>query len=266
MKNIITLSWLLLIVLISACNKEDSEEIKGDPTGLLYQVNFNSELHYEYKYNVLNQIAEEKSRLHYTKHNYKNGILVSSDYYYDPGMYSSNSYLVDSALNREDWVNPTNTEKSSTKTYFHDNEGRIIKTSNYIGDCEYTYDDRNRIICQTFISEDEETGYIDFVYDDNDNMVEKLHYWILDSGEPELQTTTEYEFDTKKNPYKSFNSLMMPGEYTNTNNIVKETYTLYFEVNQYSGVDSIQITENTYEYNSEGFPISKNDNETYIYY
>ena len=84
-------------------------------------------LYYEYTYNDSNQIVEEKSKLHYTKHNYQNGKLISSDYYIDPGMYSSSWSVVDSAMNRKEWVNPTNTEKNSTKTYSYNNIGEITK-------------------------------------------------------------------------------------------------------------------------------------------
>lgn len=255
---------LILIFTLSACDKEESGLIYSNKSGLLYQVKFDSEIFYEFTYNDLNKIVEEKSKLHYTKHNYQNGNLISSDYYIDPGMYSSSSFIVDSAMNRKEWVNPTNTEKSSTKTYSYNNEGKIIKSYNYLGICEYSYDDKSRINHQTFYRDNECTGYINYIYDVNDNLIKRLHYWILATGDSELQTTTEYEFDNKNNPYKAFNSLMIPGRYTNTNNIIKETYTIHFDVDQ--SVEKVQITENTYRYNSQGYPISKNDSETYLYY
>jgi hypothetical protein len=260
----IKIIYFILIVILSACVKEDSGLINSNNSGLLYQVKFDSQLYYEYTYNASNQIVEEKSKLHYSKHNYQNGKLISSDYYIDPGMFSSSSYIVDSAINRIEWVNPKNTEKNSTKTYSHDSKGKINKSENYLGICEYSYDDKNRINRQTFYRDNERTGYIDYTYDDKDNLIKILHYWILATGEPELQTTTEYEFDNKNNPYKTFSSLMIPGRNTNTNNIIKEAYTIHFEVDQ--SIDNIQITENKYRYNSQGFPISKNESETYIYY
>jgi YD repeat-containing protein len=255
--------WILLSIL-PACEKEDSGQINGNNSGLLYQVKFDSELYYEYTYNDSHQIVEEKSKLHYTRHNYHNGRLISTDYYIDPGMYSSSSVIVEAAWNRKEWVNPTNTQKNSTKTYSYDHDGKIIKSENNSGICEYSYDNKNRISRQTFLRDNERTGYIDFLYDDNDNLIKRLHYWILTTGVSELQTTTEYEFDNKHNPYKAFYSLMLPGQYTNTNNIVKETYTLHFDVDP--SVEKVQIKENTYKYNSQGYPKSKNDSETYLYY
>lgn len=263
MIKLIKKHYLILIVILSACEKDDAG-LSYSNAGLLYQVKFDSELFYEYTYNDSKQIVEEKSKLHYTKHNYQRGKLISSDHYVDPGMFSSSSLIADSAWYRKEWVNPTNTEINSTKTYTYDKEGRIFKSENYLGICVYSYDDKNRINRQNFYHENECTGYIDYTYDDKDNLITRLHYWILATGESELQTTTVYEFDNKHNPYKAFNNLMIPGRYTNTNNIVKETYTIHFDVDQ--SVDNVQITENSYKYNSNGFPIKKNESETYIYY
>jgi len=264
MRNGFRIIYLVLLIFISACDKDDSELFSNTEAVLISQVLFDSELYYEYTYNDANQIVEQKSKLHYTKHNYQDGKLISTDYYIDPGMYSSSSYIVDSAMNRKDWVNPTNTDKSSTKTYLYDNNRRLIKSSNYLNVCEYCYDDRDRITCQTFYTDNKKSGYIDFIYDENDNVVEKLKYWILESGLSELQTTTEYEFDNKLNPYKAFYSLILPGKYTNTNNITKEIYTIHFEVDSF--VENVQITENVYEYNAQGYPLRKNKTVEYKYY
>lgn len=254
---------LLLTVIMSACDSGD-QLINGNNSGLLHQIKYDSELCYEFTYNESDQIVEEKSKYHYTKHNYLIGKLISSDYYVDPGMFSSSSYIADSAMNRKEWVNPENTKKNSTKIYSYDNNGNLIKSESNIDICEFSYDEKGRMTRQTFYHENEQTGYIDYEYDDNDNLSAKLHYWILDSGETELQTTTEYKYDSKINPYKAFSSLKIPGEYTNTNNIIKETYTIIQEVDK--SIDKVQITENIYRYNSHNLPVSKNGSETFIYY
>jgi len=264
MRKSVKILFLILIANLSACEVGNSPLSDSDHSGLLYQVKFGSELYLEYTYNESNQITEEKSKLHYTRHNYQNGKLLSSDYYIDPGMYSSSSYAAEAAMNRKEWVNPTNTKKNNTKTYSHDKDGRIIKSENNLDICEYSYDDNNRISRQTFFHDNERDGYIDYLYDDNDNLVKRLHYWISASGVPELQTTTDYEFDNKHNPYKAFGSLMLPGYYSNTNNITKETYTIHFEVDPF--IKKVQITKNTYTYNIQGYPIVKNDSEIYTYY
>ncbi|MFA9388304.1 MAG: hypothetical protein ACERKD_00765 [Prolixibacteraceae bacterium] len=263
MRNRVHIIYLILFVIALACNKEDSG-LNQNNTGLLYQLEFDHVLYSEYTYNASSQILEEKSKLHYTRHNYKAGKLISSDYYVDPGMFSSTAEIADASFNRKEWVDPTNTEKSSTNNYFYDDKGQFIKSSNNLNSCEYSYDEKNRINRQTFFHENERTGYLDFSYDENDNLIRKQHYWILDSGDSELQTTTEYEFDNKLNPYKAFSSLMIPGQNTNTNNIIRETYILHFEVDQYT--ENVQITENDYTYNSLGFPATKNNSVNYIYH
>ena len=79
----------------------------------------------------------------------------------------------------------------------------------------------------------------------------------------ELTTTTEYEYDNMHNPYQSFKRLITPGIYTNQNNIVKETYTLHFEIDQFT--EKVQITENLYEYNDMGYPVMVNGLKEYVY-
>lgn len=263
MRISIKIASLILSIFLFSCDKYDSEILNGTDSVLIRQVFFDSELVYEYTYNGANQIVEEKSKWHYTKHNYNENKLISSDYYVDPGMFSSSSYMLDSAMNRKEWVNPSNTEKNSTMTYYYDDNNKLIKSSNYLGYSVYSYDSNNRISRRTFYHDQKESGYIDFLYDEKGNVIKRNHYYILDSGESELQTTTEYEFDNKHNPYKAFSSLMTPGLYTNINNITKEVYTLHFEVDQ--TIQKVQVTENVYDYNEKGYPIRKNGTVEYRY-
>ncbi len=95
-------------------------------------------------------------------------------------------------------------------------------------------------------------------------MNEIVKIYILENGTPELQTSTEYEFDNKHNPYFPFGKLLNPGQNTNPNNIVKETYTLHSEVDKF--IDKVQIKEYNYEYSSMGYPISRSDGFEYVYY
>lgn len=264
MKATIKMFGLILLIAFSSCEKGESVVYNNTDLGLISQILFDAELTYEYNYNEANQILEEKSKFSYTKHNYEGEKLVFSDYYWDSRIWSSNSNLLDSAMNRKEWVNPINTEKDSRKSYFYDNNGKLLKSSVHSTICEFSYDDRDRITRQSFYRDNEKTGYIDFVYDENNNVIKRLHYWILESGQSELQTTTDYEYDNKRNPYKAFNSIMQPGRYTNTNNITKEIYTIHFEVDD--TIEKVQITENVYEYNARGYPISKNEFVEYKYY
>jgi YD repeat-containing protein len=264
MKKVYLLVFVVIMNIFPACEKEDNLFLYSNPTGLIHQVLYNSELAYEYTYNDANQVIEEKSRFTYTRHNYQDGRLKSSDFYIDPRIYSSDSRMLEAAMNRKDWVSPANTDKNSTRIYFYDDSGTLIKTGTHSNDSRFSYDDHGRIIRQTFYQDDIQSGYIDFFYDASGNISTRLHYGLLASGEAELKTTTEYEFDNKHNPWKAFSSLMLPGQNTNINNIIKETYTIHFEVDPF--IDTIQITENSYRYNTLDYPVSKNDFETYVYY
>ncbi len=252
---------LVVVFFVLSCNKEDPG-FSGD-MALLKEVCFGLEKMYVYTYNNDNQLYEEKSKWYYTKYNYSRGRLESSDHYLDQRVFSSSSTLSDSAYHRTDWVNPNNTEKYSTTSYEYEN-GKLVTTSNYLGYSTYSYDENNRITRRTHYHNEVISGYHDFFYDENGNLTKELHYIVPESGEPELQTTTEFIFDNKHNPYLAFSSLMNPGLYTNKNNIVEETYTIHFEVD--SSVEKIQVTENIYEYNEAGYPVLKNGNVEYRYY
>jgi hypothetical protein len=57
--------------------------------------------------------------------------------------------------------------------------------------------------------------------------------------------------------------LLIPGLYTNTNNIIKEVYTLYSDVD--GSVENVMVWESSYEYNEMGYPVRKNGELEYIY-
>jgi hypothetical protein len=107
------------------------------------------------------------------------------------------------------------------------------------------------------------TGYIDYIYDNNGNLTKETLYTMPASGVPEMITNTQYVFDNQSNPFKSARKLQIPGITTNQNNIVKEIYTIHFSTGQ--GPDNVQTTTTTYGYNSMGYPVSKNNNVSYVY-
>ncbi len=248
------------ILLFSSCEKDN---IEYDDSALVKQVFFDSELIYEYSYNG-GQITEEKSKYYFTRYNYNGSRLISCDHYVDTRIFSSNSSVLDLVRDREEWVNPQNTLKNSTMTYYYGKNSRLIKSSN--SDTKYSiysYDIDSRISRQTFYNNQKRSGYIDYLYDEKGNIIKKLHYFVSDSGAPTLQTTTEYEFDNKHNPFRVFSTFITTGLHTNCNNITKEIYTLHFEVDPF--VDKVQVTENVYEYNRLGYPVRKNKTIEYRY-
>jgi hypothetical protein len=256
-------------LILCSCEKEKGLVIENTDIPLLSKVLIDGVSHYEYAYNDANLLIEEKSKFHYTKHNYNdNNLLSSSEFYMDPAMFSSNSSVVEAAMNRKEWVNPDNTAKSLTQKFEYDGTGRLarkiytrpsVTSSEY---SEFTFDN-GRISRQTMYWENEITFYIDYSYDEKGNLIKESKYHVPSTGIPELWTTTEYEYDDKHNPYQVFKRLMSPGKFTNPNNITKETYTIHFEVDQW--IQKVQISNNTYEYNDKGYPTKVNGEAKYVY-
>jgi hypothetical protein len=193
--------------------------------------------------------------------------LVKSEFYWDMPIASSNSSVLEAAMNRKEWVNPKNTAMSNYHVLEYNDEGQLIRKSNIrpSGDTkivEFLYEN-DRIVRTTSYSTNSMSAYSDYVYDDNGNIIKLSHYWVSSTGIADLKTTTEYEYDSMKNPYLSFKRLKTLGVYTNSNNITKETYTIEGEVDQYT--EKVQIKENSYEYNDKGYPITVNGITEYVY-
>jgi hypothetical protein len=267
MKKIALMLFCALI--LSSCELEKELIVESTDIPLLSKVLIDGASYYEYAYNDANLLIEEKSKFQYTKHNYNDyNLLSSSEFYMDPGMFSSNSSVVEASMNRKEWVNPDNTAKSLTQTFGYNENGQLDKkiytrpsviNSEY---SEFTFDN-DRISRQTMYWQNVMSFYIDYKYDDKGNLIKESKFYVPSNGISELWTTTEYEYDNMHNPYQAFKRLMSPGKFTNPNNITKETYTIHFEVDQWT--QKVQISNNTYEYNDKGYPIKVNGDAEYVY-
>ncbi len=263
----------LLIFIIAlcfiSCEKDRQPIIENTDIPLISKVLIGDEIYMEYSYNDANLLIEEKSKFHYSRHFYdNNNQLVSSDIYWDMRIASSNSRVLEEAMNREEWVNPDNTPKSITHVLEYDPEKHIIRKSfirpsgdnNSIVEFQY---ENNRVVRSTGYYNNSISGYTDYKYDEYGNVIRQTKYTVLSTGVTELTTTTEYEYDSMHNPYQSFKRLVTPGIYTNPNNFTKETYTLNFDVDP--SIEKVQITKYEYEYNANGYPIKVNGETKYVY-
>jgi hypothetical protein len=266
--NLLYLSILLSIV-FSSCEKENFPDIENTGNALLFKVLISGEVYMEYTSTSSGFIYEEKSKYHYTKHTYNSSNLVEkSESYWDPSIVSSSSYAFDEAMKRKEWVNPQNTPISVTNTYVYNQNGQLIqlnteRDNGYRSYSKYEYNGKGQVSKKIFYNEDKPGGFIEFFYDGSGNLIKRLHYYSLNDGTAELQTTTEYEYDTMHNPYLAFRQLLNPGSYTNPNNITKETYILLGDLPK--GIERVQITSNIYEYNELGYPVKVNDETVYEY-
>jgi len=269
MNNKLTLILLLFLVVFISCKKTKTLIIEDPGIPLLEKVLYGPELSYVYTWNDNYLISEEKTKFMYTRHNYNSqNQLVSSDFYVDPGIYSSDSHIAQASMNRTEWVNADNTAKEMFRTYEYNQKGLLIKYSinriitNYKSYSIFEYNVKNQISKETWYSDGKANGNTIYTYSDAGNLILKTHNDLLADGTVKLSTTTAYEFDNKKNPYLQF-KIQIPGINTNQNNIIKETYTLWFEVD--ASIDKVQITATTYEYNDAGYPVKKNGTIEYVY-
>ena len=260
---------LISCLILFSCEKDKQLIIENTDIPLIGKVIIGNQTFMEYTYNDANLLAEEKSKFHYTKHFYNdNNQLISSDFYWDISMASSDSRVIEAAMNRKEWVNPENTPKSVTHEFEYSGNGQLIRktyirtSDNYPDIVEFQYKD-DKIIRSTGFYKNAKSGYTDYYYDEKGNLIKQVKYTALQSGITEMTTTTEYEFDNMSNPFQAFKRLTTPGKYTNPNNIIKETYTIHFEVDQWT--QKIQVTNNSYEYNDNGYPVRVNDEVEYVY-
>ena len=274
MRNMTLVIGLSLILL--SCEKDEQLVIENQQLivenldiPLIIKELHDGEVYKEYTYNDRNLLFEEKTKWYYTSHTYNgNNLLTDSDFYVDKRIVSSDIRVLEEAGNREEWVNPDNTEKSLTQTFEYNVDGQLIRkvyTRPSVSNSEYneyTYEN-NRISRQTMYWQDVISFFIDYEYDENGNMIKESKYHVSSDGLSELWTTTEYEFDHMHNPFQSFKRLLTPGINTNPNNIVKRIYTIHFEVDE--SVEKVQIREYSYEYNTGGYPVKVNDEVDYVY-
>jgi hypothetical protein len=267
MKKIVLIFVFSLIFF--SCEKDKQLIVENNDISLISKVLIGGESYNEYSYNDANLITEEKSKFTYTKHTYDaKNLLTTSEFYVDPAMFSSSSTIIEASMKRKEWVNPDNTAKSLTKSFDYNDKDQLIRVtynrpsvsnSEY---SEFTFEN-DRISRQTMYWQNELSFYIDYLYDEKGNLIKESKYYVPSTGIAELWTTTEYEYDNMQNPFQSFKRLMTPGKFTNQNNITKETYTIHFEVDQWT--QKVQITNNSYEYNDKGYPIKVNGEAEYVY-
>jgi hypothetical protein len=270
MKHIIISFCLIFSTIILSCKKEEPLLVENSGVPLLSKVIIDNQPCFEYVYNKTNLISEIKSIFYYTIYQYNDkDQIVSTDYYVNYDILSSDPKISATALTRKEWISPNSSNKAYTINYEYNNSEQLIKTTYsrpLSGSSEYSefsYDGTNRISRQTLHWDKNVSGYIDYSYDMEGNLIKEILYYIPLNGIAELSTTTLYVFDNKRNPYNSFRKEMTPGIYTNLNNIIKETYGIHLSDKQ--GTEKDQVTETTYTYNDKGYPVSKNTNVEYVY-
>lgn len=264
------LSILFSFSLLLSCNKDHEaivSPLDNQNIPLIGKEYYLDELMHEYSYTEDNLLYESKSKWSYTVYSYnKEHQLLSYDMYDDMGMASSDWETAQQSLNRTDWVTPENTEINGRANYtYTKNKLKNIEVtrlpSGTKSSTTYEYDNNGRISKRVYYFENHPSSFTEFFYDDNGNLITEIKKEIID-GVPVIMVKTEYEFNDENNPYQAFQKLLRPGENTNKNNILNKVQTLYFDAPL---AEKIQVTNFIFEYNSEGYPIKKNNNYTFEY-
>lgn len=258
------ISIIFLSLFLISCQKENFTESSGQGD-LLTQILIGGEVYQEFAFNAAGLIEEDRSKFHYSKYIYNNAYkLVKSEHYWDERIASSSSYVLEELAKDTTWISPENSEMDVFTSYQYDRFGKLRKTvtnrlrNEVVSTSGYQCNKKGQIVLKIWESSETPQTSEKYHYDKGGNLVKKERF----SGE-ELRTTTEYEFDNRPNPFYSFRKLMIPGRYTNTNNIIKETYTIHFEVDDF--LENVQVTEYKYSYNDFGYPVAVNQTTEYVY-
>jgi hypothetical protein len=269
MKIKIISMFLLAAAITFSCKKEDPF-VNGNAESLfLRQIITDKTPSSEFMFNSAKFISEEKGKFTYTVNHYNdNDQLISSEYYVNLAVFSKDPQVSETAMSQKFWVVPTKSNLGGTITYDYNNNGQMIKSlytpsTGSPQTSEFIYDENERIGRQNLYWENNQMGYVEYSYDIEGNLIEENLYSISASGSKELSSTTVYEFDGKQNPFKLISRLMIPGINTNINNIIKETQTIHLTAAQ--GGDITEVTTNSYKYNTNGYPVSRNGNVDYLY-
>lgn len=272
MKIRITSFCLIVVMALFACKKEDLSQTgnPGNPNvPALSKILVDGKSVYEYVYNDSGLMRQEMSKYDFTIHHYNTkGQLASSEIFGNDDVLSSDVTVSDAAVNQTILVTHESGKKAQNINYEYNSDGQLIRTVSTrpsLTCTEYsecTYAD-NKMLKQTMFFENVETGHIEYAYDSKGNLTSEMLYGILSDGTSGLITSTKFSFDANPNPCREANKSMIPGINSNANNITKETYTIYLPVDEGSNI--VEVTENSYKYNTLGYPVSRNGNVTYVY-
>jgi hypothetical protein len=271
MKIRILILYLLLSLIFFSCKKE---ELGRGPSNvkvaipLLSEVLLNNQPLFKYTYDDSTYISEEQSKYYIALYNYVQNQISTVEYYGNENVLSKDSLTRTNAINNPTWVTMGSGINGGNLSYIYNTKNQLIETKftsplsqDTLEYSEFQYDNKNRISRQLMYWNGSIFGYVDYLYDGNGNLTTESLYYLTSVALPVLFSQTQYSFDSKHNPYKCLSNLIIPGIYTNANNIIQETRTIFIS----STSDTVLTTRNTYAYNIYGYPSTKNGNILFTY-
>jgi hypothetical protein len=168
----------------------------------------------------------------------------------------------------ETFTDPRKAKIMQYSEFEYDNTGRLTKKLNYfinngndqlVSYQTYDYDSNQIVRLNICDPQGQINQYHDYQYDGNGNIIRDDYYLAETGSDAKLQSHSIFGLDDKNNPYIIFAGEGNPGLFTNRNNILKETTVFYN-----AGGESQNSIQNTFEYNTLGYPVKVND-LTYSY-
>lgn len=253
------ISFLVIALSIStSCTKDPVNDTPNDSIYAIRSVFGYGKTHEKFIYNPIGKISEYQSFYFCSRFIYDDkGRLVRKEIATDPDMYSSVSH------ERSELMTSQNSTFTGFSIFEYELDGELKSVKNYFKKnelFEYTsmtsfeYDGDNIVKWNLHNSADVITQFYAYEYDNNSNVIkEKQYSYLFVAGpEPELIRETTYKYDSKNNPFRIYKETGTPGLYTNTNNIIETSSTLYLDT---PGIDKYTTSKTNYDYNEKGFPV-----------
>jgi len=253
----LTLLVILVFLCFTNCEKENENVVLCYSSKLISQVNSGDLAVHGLTYNSNCLIYESTEPFVYKKFSYDTQNRIKKVEL----AYSFSAFSCVMVPGQSLESDPRKAEVAQYSLFEYDNDLRLTKKSNFFvnkGDAKlmsyqtYEYGDSLILKSSTFNPQGLLTEYHDYEYDDMGNITRDDLY-VNNSG-IQLVRTIICEFDNKNNPYQIFAGEGIPGQYTNKNNIINETYISYNGTSE-----SRTVRQNVYEYNSLDYPVKINE-------
>lgn len=255
---------IIIFLCFCSCNKEnpnnkDSFNSCHNPS-LISQIKSGENSIHELIYNSNCLVYESIERFSYKKYSYDNQKRLSKlerAFLLDPL-----SCYMPSSIN-EAYTDPRKAKITEYSEFEYDSTGRLTKKLNYFinnGNTEmvsyqtYEYNNNHVVKLNLFSPIGQLNQYNEYQYDENGNVSNDNYYQVEDNVDATLRKHSVFGFDDKNNPYLIFASEGIPGIFTNKNNILNVTFVTYNSGGEYQNT-----VQNTYEYNSLGYPVKVNN-------
>jgi hypothetical protein len=248
---------VFLMLLITACKKDDVNTSLCYSNTLISQINSGKEAVHGITYNINCLVYESTQPFSYKKYSYDSENMLKKV----EMAYSFNPFSCVMLPGQSDESDPRKARLSESDVFEYNDSSLLIRKSHYflnsgisqpVSYQTFEYEKERIVRANTYNTQGDLTLYHVYTYDDNANVIRDDQYTVY-SG-VKLANSKRCEFDNQNNPYRVFECEGTPGINTNKNNIIKETIISYNGTSEFTNVKTF-----VYRYNSLGYPDKIND-------